>query len=137
MRFQPEYPEQIGHEIGRRLGIAWSAATAQDKPGYLTNGPCVAEPMDGKHRVTWRVMTDKSDGSGDTAVLDVRSGDKILASKSITREDFSDPAAWKNFSLVFRTQGEKALEFRTYWTGKANLQVDWVTYEIAADRKGG
>jgi hypothetical protein len=135
LRFQAEYPEQIAHEIGRRVDIAWSAATAEDKPGYLTNGPCVIDATDGKHRVTWRLLADKAAAKDQIAILDVRSGDTVLATRTITGKDVSDPAAWKNFSLTFNTQDQKSLEFRTYWTGKANLQVDWVTYEANTKRK--
>jgi hypothetical protein len=133
LRFQAEYPEQIEHEIGRRNGIAWSADSAQDKPGYLTNGPCVIDAVDGRHRVTWRLMTDSVEGNGDEiAVLDVSSGGKVLASKSVTRKSLGSPSTWKDVSLTFKTEGQKTLEFRTYWTGKSNLQVDHVTYESSA-----
>jgi len=62
-------------------------------------------------------------------VLDINSDGKVLASKTITRSDFSAPGKWQTFSLDFK-DAKQALVFRTYWTGNADIEMDRITLRI-------
>ena len=80
-------------------------------------------------RVTWRLRVFGRADNEPVLVLDIYSAGKVLASKTVTRRDFSAPGKWQTFSLDFKG-GKQALVFRTYWTGKADIEMDHITLKI-------
>lgn len=127
LRFQAEYEEQISHETGRRRGFAWSASVGRDRAGFLSNGPGIDRVPSG--RVTWKLRTYGKALNEQILTLDVYTGGKVIASKTVTGKDFTAPGKWQTFYLDFKGV-KQALEFRTYWTGKADIELDHITLHI-------
>jgi len=133
LRYQAEYEEQLSHETGRRQGFSWSASVGHDNAGFLSHGPGIDKISSG--RVTWRLRVFGRADHEPVLVLDIYSAGKVLASKAVTSRDFSAPGKWQTFSLDFKG-GKQALVFRTYWTGKADLEMDHLTLKIGSQTPG-
>ena len=147
LRFQAEYEEQLSHETGRRQGFAWSASVGRDMAGVLSRGPDIEGVSSGK--VTWKVRSFGRASDEQVLVLYVYSGGeafaekvilgrelkpvgKVLAEKTILGSDFKTAGKWQTFSLDFKGAKGQPLEFRTYWTGKADVELDHITLKIGA-----
>ncbi len=130
LRYQPEYDEQLSKQIGRRDTDGRSANVSQDAPGYLTYGPYITRLPADTYQVTWRMLIDNNSADNSTVVaIDVYNTDTstVLASQSITRQQFAAPNVYQNFIMSFNyaTTGQR-LEFRTYWYDLAYIKVDYV-----------
>ena len=130
LRYQAEYDEQLSHETGRRYGFVWTASVGRDQAGILSRGPDVEGVSSG--RVTWKARSFGKASDDQVLALDVYSGGKLLKSKVLTGRDFKAPGKWQTFSLDFKGAKGKPLEFRTYWTGKSDIELDHITLQIGA-----
>jgi len=128
LRYQAEYEEQLPHETGRRQGFAWSASVGRDKAGFLNSGPGIETASSG--RVTWKLRAFGKALDEQILTLDVYTGGKVLASKTVTGRDFKAPGTWQTFSMNFKGAGKQTLKVRTYWTGKADVELDHITLQI-------
>ncbi|GAA3917468.1 hypothetical protein GCM10022209_07790 [Chitinophaga oryziterrae] len=91
---------------------------------YDTNvpaGPNVAE---------FRMKIDNNTANNDPVVdIDVRNATsgQILASQTITRQQFPIAADYTSFTLPFTMPADnQSIELRVYWRGSAYTKVDWV-----------
>ncbi|UHA73730.1 RHS repeat domain-containing protein [Paenibacillus sp. 481] len=117
----------IGHNTGRKDGANWSATPQQDKEGHLNYGPYVRDLATGTWETSWSLMIDNH--TADNAkvarleVYDYETG-KILASREISRKQFSQPNTTQYFDLKFTNlTPSHRLEFRVYWYGNAKITV--------------
>ncbi len=130
LRYQPEYDEQMAKQVGRRDGAGRSATVALDATGYLTYGPYLTRLPVGAYQVTWRMLIDNNTADNASIVtLDVYNTDtsQVLASQTVTRQQFASANVYQNFVMSFNyaTTGQR-LEFRTYWLDTAYLKLDYV-----------
>ena len=130
LRYQAEYEEQLPHETGRRHGFVWSASVGRDKAGILNRGPDVEGISSG--RVTWKVRSFGKAPDDQVLAIYVLTGGKMLADKVLTGRDFEAPGKWQTFSLDFKGADGQPLEFRTYWTGRADIELDHITLQTGA-----
>jgi len=120
----------LGHEVGRADGTAWSANTIQDKEGFMVSGPEEKLPV-GDKKVTFTMKNDNNIKSNpNVAVIDVRDATTglTLASKTISKGDFTKANSYQNFSLSFNnTAYNHPLEYRVYYYKVSKLSVDKIT----------
>jgi serine/threonine-protein kinase len=116
--------------IGRPDENGWSANTGQDQLGYLQYGPYITDVDVGNHIVTWALMID--DNSYDNLpivrleVSDYTTGVTILASRDITRREWSKTFEHECFYLPFSLDSSRLghiLEFRILWYGIAYVHL--------------
>ncbi|MBI4578489.1 MAG: cellulase family glycosylhydrolase [Planctomycetes bacterium] len=130
-RYQAEYDEQLSHAVGRKEGLAWSADVALDAAGLMTSGPLLDTVPAGEHVVKWRLMIDNNTADNEAVVtLIVRGGGGQLASRTLTRQEFTAVSAYQTFTLNFTSTGQQDIEFRTNWLDRASMKCDWVELTI-------
>lgn len=128
LQYHAKYPEQLAHQIGKEAGDAWIAEVARDAAGFLSYGPYCTLPA-GDHRVVWRMKIDATTSPNDDVLaLDVFANGDSFGEKRITRQDFTAPGVWQEFSIDFTlADNRKGVEFRTYWPGKATIALSTIT----------
>ena len=119
----------IGHLVGRADADGWSANTAQDAAGYLQYGPYTAQLGAGTHIAKWALTIDNNTAD-DLAIVrleisDFTTGGTILASRDVTRTQWSSPSQYACFALPFTLDASRAghqLEFRVWWYDRAYIR---------------
>ena len=103
------------------------ATVEEDKKGHLVFGRCKIYPP-GKYRIDYRLKTNNSKVVVSVACIDVSAehGRTILAEKEIKGKDFAKSNKYQFFSLYFNQLENKKLEFRVFFTAKADLWVDYI-----------
>ncbi len=113
------------HDTGRVDGIGWLVAEDKDAEGYMNYGPYLTNLEPGHWIATWNVKSlEWNDSETPVIRLEVYDTDQgeLLASQNIERKDHQK--AIQDFSLQFFTSNPNhRLEFRTYWYGQGELQL--------------
>jgi hypothetical protein len=126
---------QMYHQRGRASGADWSVSNAMDTAGYISFGPYQRFPYVHKLTALFKLMVDNNvlDNS-DVVRIEVRSYDTgaVLATRTITRKEFSAPNVYNYFPLQFYQDGPYGqvgtqLEFRSYWYARGNMWQSTVT----------
>ncbi len=94
-----------------------------DGPGHLVYGPYTTSIPVGVNVASYQLMIDNTTADNLVVaridVVDATTG-AVLASKNITRAEFSSPYTYKSFTLNFTVaQPNHLMEFRTYWHDRA------------------
>jgi hypothetical protein len=115
-------PPPDGVRVGRAEQDGWAASTSADPEGFLQYGPYIATLPPGDHVATWALMIDNNIADNQEIVrlevVDSASGEKILASRVLTRKQWTSANQYQTFSLPFTLDSASAsypLEFRVYW----------------------
>ena len=119
------------HNCGRSDRSGWACDYNLDtSPNDLCYGPYVDDIVGGKHRATFRLMTDNNTANSDVvATINVFDPTRLktLASRDIRRNEFTSTLAYQDFTLDFESLSTYDLEFRTYWPRRAYIAKDKVT----------
>jgi hypothetical protein len=135
-RWEAEGPS-ISHATGRRDGDGWLCQTGIDAPNlFMVYGPYDTSLPVGPNTANFRMKIDNNTASNDPMVMiDVRDNTNgaILASRTITRQQFAVASDWVTFSLAFSVPAAgHAIELRVFWMGGAYIKVDWVGADRSA-----
>lgn len=118
------------HQIGRADGDGWSANMAQDIAAYMLYGPYTTGIGAGSCSATFRMMIDNNTADNNDMVrVDVYNSttSTVLATQTITRQQFTAAYTYQNFTLSFNNQtAGQSLEFRVYWYDRAYINIDRV-----------
>ncbi len=120
----------VPHQRGRADGQDWSVNGVMDTAGYMTYGPYAQLPKAHKMTALFKLMVDNNTyDNSPAATIEVRDYDsgQLLATRTITRLEFSAPNVYNYFPLQFYEDGwipqlTGRLEFRVYWQAKVGLK---------------
>jgi hypothetical protein len=121
---------QLYHAVGRADGDGWSAATDLDGSGQMIYGPYATDIAGGSHTATYRMLVDNNTAdNGDVVTIDVHdaTAGSVLASSTITRQQWNAANAYQDFTLNFTNTAGHQLEFRVYWRDISYVRVDKIT----------
>jgi hypothetical protein len=126
------------HGTGHLDGDGWLCQTGKDEPNkHMIYGPYDASLPAGGNTAHFRMKID--DNTADDArqvtidVRDATTGD-VLASKDITRKQFTVAGDWVDFALPFKIPAlGHSIEMRVYWTGAAYIKVDSIRVDRGSE----
>lgn len=113
------------HLVGGVDGLDWSANVALHPAGYMAYGPYTTLFGSGQHRADFQVMIDNRTANNDVVVtLDVvtAAGGRVLVSRDVRRQEFTNTYTWQTFSLYFNYPSFEELEVRIYWHDRAYIK---------------
>ncbi|SEW39089.1 GxGYxY sequence motif-containing protein [Chitinophaga sp. YR573] len=121
----------LGHKTGRLETDGWLCQTGIDAPNdHMIYGPYDTNIPAGPNVAEFRMKIDNNTANNDPVVdIDVRNATtgQILASQTITRQQFTIASNYTSFTLPFTMPADnQSLELRVYWRGAAYIKVDWV-----------
>jgi hypothetical protein len=121
---------QLQHATGHLDGDGWLCQAGIDAPNkHMIYGPYASDfPVGGSVARFKLEIDDNTYDDKEQVVIDVRDNvsGQILASRSITRTQFTVAGDWVTFSLPFMLSAPGHIELRVFWTGRAYIKVDWV-----------
>jgi hypothetical protein len=132
-RWEGEGP-LLSHKTGRPETDGWLCQTGIDAPGqHMIYGPYDASLPAGPNVAEFRMKIDNNTANNDPVVdIDVRNATTgvVLASKTITRQQFPVASNYTNFTLPFTIPADhQSIELRVFWHGAAYTKVDWVSVQ--------
>jgi hypothetical protein len=134
--YEAEGPD-ARHHSGTKRGGAWAARKGKDASGHVLYGPYIDDLPTGRHLARFRVKCSGFDPSHRQLQLDVahQAGRKIVASRSVGGWDLEN-GRWLDFFLGFASSGEGRTEFRVFWDGGCDVEIDSVTIYSVPDVSG-
>ncbi len=108
---------------------AWRGRAGVDRPGYWF-GPYTHQLPLGPYRAYFRLKTSDVTTTAEVAILDVvdNYGQTLLGLLRLRGIDFREPNVYQEFGVDlnynYNPSGTPGLEFRTYFTGAADLTLD-------------
>lgn len=121
----------FSHGVGRAENDGWSANTTQDNQGHMLYGPYDTTLPTGSLSATFKMWVDNNTVDNNVvATIDVwdATNGTSLASRDITRQQFTGTTTWQDFSVPFTNAAAgHALEFRVHYKKVAKVSVDKVT----------
>jgi hypothetical protein len=132
-RWEGEGP-QLSHKTGRPETDGWLCQTGIDAPNdHMIYGPYDNSIPAGPNVAEFRMKIDNNTANNDPVVdIDVRNATtgQVLASQTITRQQFPIAADYTNFTLPFTMPADnQSIELRVFWRGTAYTKVDWVAVQ--------
>lgn len=132
-RWEGEGPD-LSHKTGRPETDGWLCQTGIDAANdHMIYGPYDASIPSGPNVAEFRMKIDNNTANNDAVVdIDVRNATTgaILASRTITRQQFPVASAYTSFTLPFTMPAiNQSIELRVYWRGAAYTKVDWVAVQ--------
>ncbi|MBC9915310.1 GxGYxYP domain-containing protein [Chitinophaga varians] len=129
-RWEAEGPS-LSHKTGRLETDGWLCQTGIDAPNqHMVYGPYDNSLPAGPNIAEFRMKIDNNTANNDPVVdIDVRNATtgQVLASQTITRQQFPIASNYTNFTLPFTIPADnQSIELRIYWRGAAYIKVDWV-----------
>lgn len=129
-RWEAEGPA-LSHKTGRLETDGWLCQTGIDAPNeHMVYGPYDNSLPAGPNVAEFRMKIDNNTANNDPVVdIDVRNATtgQVLASQTITRQQFPIASNYTNFTLPFTIPANnQSIELRIYWRGAAYIKVDWV-----------
>jgi hypothetical protein len=121
----------VSHKTGRLETDGWLCQVGIDAPNeHMIYGPYDTTVPAGDNTALYRMKIDANTGNDDQVVTieayDSTDG-RSLASRVVTRRQFTVAGAYTTFSLPFSLPADNhALELRVSWSGAAYTKVDWV-----------
>jgi hypothetical protein len=120
---QTFYMDQLSHLRGRFEGSDYSCNVAMDEAGTMTFGPYVNFVKARKYTALFKLLVDNNTANNaQVATIEVYNYDlkQVLATKTITRMEFTAPWTYNYFPLKFYTPGHfdeptGRIEFRVFW----------------------
>jgi hypothetical protein len=121
----------LGHGTGRLETDGWLCQTGIDAANqHMIYGPYDNTLPVGPNVAEFRMKIDNNTANNDPVVdIDVRNATTgvILASQTVTRQQFSVAGNYTSFTLPFTMPAvNQSLELRVYWRGASYIKVDWV-----------
>ncbi|QJB37387.1 hypothetical protein HF324_05790 [Chitinophaga oryzae] len=121
----------LSHKTGRLESDGWLCQTGIDAANqHMIYGPYDTNLSAGPNVAEFRMKIDNNTANNDPVVdIDVRNATTgaILASQTITRQQFPVASNYTNFTLPFTIPADhQSIELRIYWRGTAYTKVDWV-----------
>jgi hypothetical protein len=121
----------LGHKTGRLETDGWLCQTGIDAPNdHMIYGPYDTNIPAGPNVAEFRMKIDNNTANNDPIVdIDVRNATtgQVLASQTITRQQFPIAANYTSFTLPFTMPADnQSIELRVYWRGGAYTKVDYV-----------
>ena len=121
----------LTHATGRLDGDGWICEEGIHAPNqFMVYGPYDKNVTSGPNFADFRMMIDNNSLNDDSVVnLDVRNATTglILASKRLTRKQFTSAGTYVNFRLDFQMPADsQSVELRVFWRGIAKVKVDYV-----------
>jgi hypothetical protein len=121
----------LSHKTGRPETDGWLCQTGIDAANdHMIYGPYDASIPAGPNVAEFRMKIDNNTANNDPVVdIDVRNATtgQVLASQTITRQQFPVASDYTNFTLPFTLPADnQSIELRVYWRGAAYTKVDWV-----------
>lgn len=131
LKWEAEGP-LLGHKMGRAETDGWLCQVGVDPANdHMIFGPYDNNVKAGTNTAEFRMMIDNNTANNDPVVeIDVRNATTglTLASKTITRQQFSVAGSYINFKLpFFMTADNQSIELRVFWKGVAYTKVDWIS----------
>jgi hypothetical protein len=123
------------HETGARTDVGWGAWVLVDSLfAFLQRGPYVAELPAGTYEAFFYIRVGFFLADVEAATIDVNDYDGepdgclfcLLASRTIRTADIAAAGAFQTFKLRFENPGDRRLEFRVFFIGFVDLEVDRV-----------
>ncbi|NML38930.1 hypothetical protein HHL17_17120 [Chitinophaga sp. G-6-1-13] len=129
-RWEAEGPA-LSHKTGRLETDGWLCQTGIDAPNqHMIYGPYDNSLPAGPNIAEFRMKIDNNTVNNDPVVdIDVRNATtgQVLASQTITRQQFPIASNYTNFTLPFTIPADnQSIELRIYWRGSAYIKADWV-----------
>lgn len=129
-RWEAEGPS-LSHKTGRLETDGWLCQTGIDAPNqHMIYGPYDNSLPAGPNVAEFRMKIDNNTANNDPVVdIDVRNATtgQVLASQTITRQQFPIASNYTNFTLPFTIPADnQSIELRIYWRGAAYIKADWV-----------
>lgn len=125
---------------GRVSGTKREVLAASANAGHFVHGPYAIWP-EGDARATFNLNIDVVDtNNDDVAIIDIHDATtgNILASRTLSRQDFGDHNRPQDFDLFFTTQGLPAHKFEVRVASKGNSYIAFHQARIEVDAyKGG
>lgn len=120
----------LGPRNPRWQGNVVKARAGRDQPGFLSYGPYKAYPA-GKYLARFRL---RRGPGGDPGWVDIAShgGKTILARRQLGGAVLPADGAWHDVSFTFELKALTGLELRTYFAGRADLELDAVLVQFAS-----
>ena len=124
----------LSHKTGRLETDGWLCQTGIDAANdHMIYGPYDASIPAGPNVAEFRMKIDNNTANNDPVVdIDVRNATtgQVLASQTITRQQFPVASNYTNFTLPFTMPADnQSIELRVYWRGTAYTKVDWVAVQ--------
>ncbi|PSL23037.1 GxGYxYP domain-containing protein [Chitinophaga ginsengisoli] len=121
----------LSHKTGRLETDGWLCQTGIDAADeHMIYGPYYTGIPAGPNVAEFRMKVDNNTANDDPVVdVDVRNATngQLLASRTITRKQFSIAGDYVNFTLPFTLPADnQSIELRVYWRGTSYTKVDWV-----------
>lgn len=116
------------HQTGRRDADGWSVRVGDPTAKAMNFGPYTTAVNPGQRTATFRLLIDNRSANNDRILtIDVydANSNRVIASRNVTRGQFSAPMAYQNFTVTFTAQSGQRLEFRTFWHGGAYVRQDY------------
>ena len=125
------------HEQGYPEGDGWACTVLEHSPNRMLFGPYTEEIRDGWFSAEFQLMTDDASMVGNSTdsvllidVYDSTSG-SLLAQRQLYRGSLD--AEYAPFELFFYAADDAKLEFRAWWNGTANVNIDKVQVRQAEE----
>lgn len=121
--------KEFNHQVGRAEGDGWSVSVGDPTERYMCFGPYATEIGRGPRTAKFTAMLDNVTADDERIltfdVADATSG-RVLASRDVTRRQFSRPFTYQEFALSFVSPPDAKLEFRTLWHGVSYARIKGV-----------
>jgi len=105
--------------------------------GYLTYGPYIQMPS-GRYQARFYLKAPQTVNRGSLVNIEVTTFEngkvRVLSQRTIHGSDFNEPDGFQVFALPFDSTFNEALEFRTEYLGRGNIQVDKVEIYLRDQR---
>ncbi|RAJ29264.1 GxGYxYP domain-containing protein [Pedobacter cryoconitis] len=124
----------ISHKTGRPETDGWLCQTGIDLPNlHMVYGPYDKTIPAGPNIAEFRMKIDNNTVNNDPVVdIDVVNATtgQILATKTLTRQQFAIAADYTSFKLPFTMPAaNQSIELRVFWRGASYIKVDWISVE--------
>lgn len=125
----------MSHETGERTEAGWGASVLlHDLFAFLLRGPYVDDIPAGTYEAVFYIRVGFFLADVEVAYLDVNDFDGepdgctlcSLATRTVRTADFQSPGVFQSFALRFENPGARRLEFRVFFVGLVDLEVDRV-----------
>ncbi len=137
--YEAEYsPRRVGEVVEDKMASCDKAvygSKARTSPGHIVFGPYVSMPV-GRYDVSFRLKVGDNTVSDTVAIIDIvtNKGETLLYERRLKGTDFKESRVYQTFSTVLKLLEPRNLEFRVFFTKKADLWVDY-RYIIPASVK--
>jgi len=133
--FVYEAETDLGHGPGTMETDGWAANTANHEADFIVFGPYATDWYGHIGTAVFRMMIDiVDDADYEIAVVEVYdyTTGTVLASRSITRNEFTAPMTYQGFPLAFNLTGSigHMMEVRVMWKDISYLKVDSITVSM-------